>query len=137
MTAEARFTLQTALAGLDIQVRIRGELDVTAAPELARALDSLRGSGRGGLVLHLDEVEFIDCACARVIARAASTWPLPGRAVIQAASPAVRRVFQLTSLAAAAGMDRPVVPPPPRNAPIPAQGEPATRETPLAGQARP
>ena len=62
---------------------IRGELDVAAAPDLARALDSLRGNGRGGLVLHLGEAEVIGCAC--VIARAASEparreTPLAGQA---------------------------------------------------------
>lgn len=45
------------------------------------------------------EVEFIDCACARVIVQAARTWPGSGPAVIRDASPIVRRVFQLTGLA--------------------------------------
>ncbi|HEY1920665.1 MAG TPA: anti-sigma factor antagonist [Streptosporangiaceae bacterium] len=99
MPAEPRFNLQTTSSGPDAQVIIRGELDLASAAALAQALTGLCDSIRGGLILHMGEVKFIDCACARIIARAARTWPSPGRVVIRDPSPIVRRVFQLTGLA--------------------------------------
>ena len=99
MLAKPRFALQMAPSGADAQVIIRGELDVAVAADLGQALASLRDGADGGLILHMGEVEFIDCACARVIAQAARTWPGSGPAVIRDPSPIVRRVFQLTRLA--------------------------------------
>jgi anti-anti-sigma factor len=103
--ADPRFTLQTAASGPDVLVVIRGELDVTVAPDLAQALARLRGTVGGDLVLNMSEVEFIDCACAQVIAQAAAAWPAPAQAVIRDPSPIVRRVFQLSDLAAVVRMD--------------------------------
>ena len=99
MLAKPRFVLQMAPSGSDTQVIIRGELDVAAAADLEQALASLRDGADGGLVLHMGAVEFIDCACARVIAQTIRTWPGSGPAVIRDPSPIVRRVFQLTRLA--------------------------------------
>ncbi|HEY1919812.1 MAG TPA: STAS domain-containing protein [Streptosporangiaceae bacterium] len=118
MPAGLQIVPQAAVPGADAEITIRGELDLTAAAALEQALERLRGTTSGGLVLQLGTVAFIDCACARVIARAASTWPGPGRVVLRDPSPAVRRVFQLTGLAAAVQLD-PAGPPLP--APVPAQ----------------
>jgi anti-anti-sigma factor len=99
MPAKPWFALQMAPSGPDTQVIIRGELDFAAAADLGQTLASLRDGADGGLVLHMGEVEFIDCACARVIAQAARAWPGSGPAVIRDPSPVVRRIFQLTRLA--------------------------------------
>jgi anti-anti-sigma factor len=107
MPAGSLFSLQITQSGPDIQVMMRGELDISAEPALTRALAELRDTGCGGLVLHMGEVEYIDCACARVIAQTTRTWPAPGRAVIRDPSPIVRRVFELSGLASAAGTDEP------------------------------
>jgi len=126
MPAGPPFTMHTVLSGPHIQVIIGGELDLTAAPGLAQALQELRDAAVGGLVLHLGGVEFLDCACARILARAVSTWPGTGPAMICDPSPAVRRLFQLTGLAAVTGINEPSTPRP--AAPVPAQHQPAAQD---------
>ena len=81
-----------------ITVVLSGELDlVTAAPlrqELARILDERPQH----LVFHMDQVGFIDCAAARLIASTGRRLPADRRPVIRRPATAVRRVLKLTGL---------------------------------------
>ena len=81
-----------------ITVVISGELDlVTASPlrqELARIVDERPQQ----LVFHMDQVGFIDCAAARLIASTGRHLPAGRRPVIRCPTTAVRRVLKLTGL---------------------------------------
>jgi anti-anti-sigma factor len=64
---------------------------------------ALRRPGR--LVFDLAQVTFIDCAATRLIASAASILPTGARPVIRHPSPAVRRILDLTDIAATCDLD--------------------------------
>jgi anti-anti-sigma factor len=87
-------------------VALRGELDAVGAPAAERVVaDALRGAATESLVLHLDEVEFIDSCGLRMLVEAADAAQrrgvelriLPGpervMAVVEAASLAGRLPF--------------------------------------------
>ena len=79
-------------------VALRGELDISDAPGLARALSAAAGSG-SPIIVDLAGLTFIDCsslsalACAREKARQAG-----GDLVLAAPQRQVLRVLSLTSL---------------------------------------
>jgi anti-anti-sigma factor len=88
-------------------VAICGDLDITTEAELARQLAGLAseisavaGARLAGLVINLAGVTFLDCASARMLAATATMLASGDQPVLIAASPAVRRVLQLTGLAA-------------------------------------
>jgi anti-anti-sigma factor len=95
------------LSGDVVHVVARGELDLTAARLLEEMLTLVTSKVPRDIVLHMSEVAFLDCGCARVIAEAARALPGPGRLVIGDSSPIVRRMFQLTGLDAAVPVNEP------------------------------
>jgi anti-anti-sigma factor len=107
MPERSSFTTRVGRAGPDAEVIIRGELDLGVLPALSQELARLRDTTLGALTIDLAGVDFIDCACARAIIETCQDWPGPDQAVIRAASPIVRRVFQLVGLTTAAGTDGP------------------------------
>lgn len=77
-------------------VVIRGDLDLSSTPALAARLAPVLASGPRRLVFDLAQAGFIDCAAARLIT--GTSRALPGRPVIRAPGPLVRRVLELTGL---------------------------------------
>jgi anti-anti-sigma factor len=81
-------------------VQIVGEVDLGSLVELEDALDSVARTTRGTLVLDLGEVEFLDVAGARELARFVRRLVLAGREVRVAGAtrgllPEVLSLFQL------------------------------------------
>lgn len=80
-------------------LNLRGEVDVTSAPELAAILDAVMHLGRTTVVLDVAQVAFIDAAALSVIAGAAGRLQSSGgQLTIRAASPLVRRMLDNTQL---------------------------------------
>lgn len=79
-------------------VVISGEIDITVAPELQRALREVLDHRPERLVFDLAEAAFIDCASARVLAAASRALPQARKAVICRPSRAVDRILQLSGM---------------------------------------
>ena len=94
-------------AELDDGVRliaVRGELDLSTAPDLEPALDQAVGSDGTAVLIDLSECEFIDSTGIALIVR---TWQRldegtegngGGRVTICGANDQVRRVLEITGL---------------------------------------
>jgi anti-anti-sigma factor len=93
-----------ATAGMATVV-INGELDVTTTPLLRRQLAQVLEGTPRRLVFDMSGVDFMDCAAARLIARTAPFLPEGCRPVIQRPSPVVRRLLELTGVAAHCEVD--------------------------------
>ena len=93
------FTAQADFRDGTAEVALCGDADITATAALAEMLTFTLSKGPSRLMLDLSGVGFLDCAAARVIARAAEALP-PGQLTVRAPSLPVRRVLQLTGLAA-------------------------------------
>jgi anti-anti-sigma factor len=79
-------------------VAIGGDLDLSTAPELERALSGVQADGRP-VVLDLRRVSFMDSSGLRVILAADARARSAGsRFVLIEGPPGVQRVFQLTLL---------------------------------------
>jgi anti-anti-sigma factor len=80
-------------------VRIRGEVDVSAAPALAEALDSAIRATTGAFVIDLSAVDFLDSSGLSVLVRARALLGRDERelAVVCPPGPA-RRLFEVASL---------------------------------------
>jgi anti-sigma B factor antagonist len=82
-------------------ISVRGELDLSTAPELEGPLDEALNSGEGSLLIDLSRCEFIDSTGIALIVRA---WQRldsgeNGRAlVICSQNDQVRRVLEITGL---------------------------------------
>jgi anti-anti-sigma regulatory factor len=92
-------------------------------PGLQRVLGEILARGPERLVFDLSETSFIDCACARALVAVGRMLP-GGMPVIRRATPAVRRVLELTGLSACChlreitGVMRPAAPGAPRASPV-------------------
>lgn len=82
-------------------ISVRGELDLSTAPELEAPLEEALDSGEGSLLIDLSQCEFIDSTGIALIVRA---WQRldsgeNGRAlVICSQNDQVRRVLEITGL---------------------------------------
>lgn len=82
-------------------ISVRGELDLSTAPDLEGPLDEALASGEGSLLIDLSQCEFIDSTGIALIVRA---WQRlhggeNGRAlVICSQNNQVRRVLEITGL---------------------------------------
>ncbi|MGW0177968.1 STAS domain-containing protein [Nocardia sp. NPDC003345] len=88
------FTIETRPDGACIEVGVAGEVDINTAPRLHEALTSAIGRRPQVLIVDLSQVEFFDSSGLKVllgIRREAMD-------VRVAASPAVRRVIEVTGL---------------------------------------
>lgn len=94
----ARFrceTIQGALGGSWVEVA--GDVDLTSAPRLERALQTASESARL-VVLDLRDVDFLDCSGVHVIVKAAGRLRREGHRLIVLRGPThVDRVFALTA----------------------------------------
>ena len=84
---------------------LSGELDVTAIPVMAGRLAQALARDPGWLVVDLAQVSFIDCAAARLLTSVASFLPDGRRPTLRHPGPAVRRVLDLTGLAASCAIE--------------------------------
>lgn len=106
MLDQSSFTLHRAVSSTGAVIVLSGELDLSNAPALDRALARLRESHPASLVLDMAGVAFLDVAAARVIATAAQAWPGPDPMVIRDPSPIVRRLLQVSGLAADVALEQ-------------------------------
>ena len=81
-----------------VTVVASGELDAAAAPEIAAQLAQIAAHRPQRLVFDLTGLWFLDCAAARLIA--GMSLPAGRRPVIRGARPVVRRILQVSGLAA-------------------------------------
>jgi anti-sigma B factor antagonist len=96
-----------ATAKLDDGVRVvavRGELDLSSAPDLEPALEEAVAAGDASVLIDLSECEFIDSTGIALIVRAwqridrAADGEGEGRLVICCDNQQVRRVLEITGL---------------------------------------
>jgi anti-anti-sigma factor len=93
------FTAQADFRGSTAEVAICGDADITATAALEEMITFALSKRPRHLILDLSGVGFLDCAAARVIARAAQALS-PGQLTIRDPSLPAYRVLQLTGLAA-------------------------------------
>ena len=85
-------------------IAVRGELDLSTAPELEGPLDEAIAAGDASLVVDLSECEFIDSTGIALIVRAwqqldrAAEGDGTGRVVICSSNHQVQRVLEITGL---------------------------------------
>jgi anti-anti-sigma factor len=80
-------------------VVVRGEVDISSAPQLEAVLDDVIGKGALLVVLELEHVDFLDSSGLRVILTAANRMKeRDGRLVIGGASTAVLSVLEITGV---------------------------------------
>ena len=92
-----RFLVQRYAGGLS-RVQVRGELDLSDAPELGRLLAAERAAGRD-LVVDLRELTFIDSSGLAVLVWAAQSAAGSRRTLrLVAPAPGVMRTFEVTGL---------------------------------------
>lgn len=98
---------EATAAQLDDGVRVivvRGELDLSTAPDLEGPLEEAIGSHDGSVLIDLTACEFIDSTGIALIVRAwqrldkAADGDGSGRVVICSANDQVRRVLEITGL---------------------------------------
>jgi anti-sigma B factor antagonist len=86
-------------ASRTVELRVRGELDMASAPQLASALDGLLAADHRVVVLELAELSFLDCAGMRPIRAALSVLrSRGGTLVIRHPQPLVERVLRIAGL---------------------------------------
>jgi anti-anti-sigma factor len=81
-----------------------GEIDMSTAEELRRALLAAYWSGAASIVVDLEDVSFLDCAgLSTLVATRAMLGP--GRSmIVRGARPSVRKIFDITGLVEALGV---------------------------------
>ena len=86
-------------ASRTVELRIRGELDMASAPELAGSLDALLAGDHVVVVLELADLSFLDCAGMRPIRAALGALRARGGIlVIRHPRPLVERALRLAGL---------------------------------------
>lgn len=91
-----QFATQVQESGDEVRVTIRGELDLTTAPDLERTLGEVEASPATTITLDLDQVEFLDSTGLRTLLEADSRSRANGsRLRLTRGSPPVRRLFHL------------------------------------------
>ena len=89
--------ISTDTAGSRLQ--LRGELDLTTAPQLARLLDLLRRDGHRQITLDLSGLEFLCAAGLAVLLRADQALrAVGGRLMLTRPTRLARRVLAITGL---------------------------------------
>lgn len=83
-----------------VVLRLRGELDLSSAPELERALANARLEKPDRLLIDLSELEFMDSTGLALLVRAEQDSRQDGqRFHLSPGSRQVRRLFDLTGIA--------------------------------------
>lgn len=104
MAAEDLVSVGVARLDSRARVTVAGELDVATAAELRNALSPLIDGGVSLIAVDLAKVEFIDSTGIGVLVGAMKRMQNRGGAiVVEAASPGVRRVLEMTGVLGALG----------------------------------
>jgi anti-sigma B factor antagonist len=98
--AEPRLTVQEQdVDAATTVVAVAGEIHVSSAPELRRALQGTIDAGRVAMVLDLTAVEFIDSTGLGVLLDAQRrVTRADGRLAVVCTNPTVMRLFEITRL---------------------------------------
>jgi stage II sporulation protein AA (anti-sigma F factor antagonist) len=85
--------------GAELVVRLAGDLDLTSADEIRTVLDQYIDAGCRHLVLHMQEVTFIDSSGLGVLlGRLRRLEPLGGHMTVVRPSPHIRRLLEFSGL---------------------------------------
>jgi anti-sigma B factor antagonist len=99
MAVSATRYQQLSLDGPRHVVVAEGDLDVSAAPRLAAALDDPIERGKTHVVMDLSSVRFVDSMAIHVLVGAARELRQRlGRLVLVSSDPGVRRLIEITRL---------------------------------------
>ena len=77
-------------------LRVTGELDIMQAPQVIETLSQMEGSG--DIHLDLSGLTFMDCSGLRVLFYAAALVHGTGSVIVDALSPPVARVLQVSGV---------------------------------------
>jgi anti-sigma B factor antagonist len=82
-----------------VQLRVRGEIHATTAPEFSERLNDAIATGKTGVILDLTGVEFIDSTGLSVLLNGLRrVTRVRGTMVLACANPTVLRLFEITKL---------------------------------------
>jgi anti-sigma B factor antagonist len=90
---------EEALDESTVQLRVRGEIHASTAPEFSERLNDAIATGKTGVILDLTAVEFIDSTGLSVLLNGLRrVTRARGTMVIACANPTVLRLFEITKL---------------------------------------
>jgi anti-sigma B factor antagonist len=90
---------EEALDEKTVQLRVRGEIHATTAPEFSERLNDAIATGKTGVILDLTGVEFIDSTGLSVLLNGLRrVTRARGTMVLACANPTVLRLFEITKL---------------------------------------
>jgi len=90
---------EEALDEKTVQLRVRGEIHASTAPEFSERLNDAIATGKTGVILDLTGVEFIDSTGLSVLLNGLRrVTRARGTMVIACANPTVLRLFEITKL---------------------------------------
>ena len=93
-----RFATENRLADVPV-LTVAGELDMASAPELELRLMAALGAGRGGLVLDLAQVTFMDSTALTALVNALERFEsVAGRLVLVATDPRLRALLEVAGM---------------------------------------
>ena len=99
MSASSGFSIDTAQVGDDVSISVRGELDLSTAPELAAAITAAATTDVASVTLDLGAISFIDSSALRVLVTGGRELNAAGKVLlIGARSTVVTRVLAMTNL---------------------------------------
>jgi anti-sigma B factor antagonist len=82
-----------------VQLRVRGEIHASTAPEFSERLNQAIATGKTGVILDLTGVEFIDSTGLSVLLNGLRrVTRVRGTMVLACANPTVLRLFEITKL---------------------------------------
>jgi anti-anti-sigma factor len=81
-----------------VTVVLRGEFDVTSEAFLSSRLERIRASEPRRLVFEMAQVDFMDCATARLIGDTGKWLPAGAKPVIRRPSPIARRILEVSGI---------------------------------------
>jgi len=97
--ASSGFAIDTRRAGDDETIVVRGELDLSTAPQLSSALTAAAATDAASVTLDLGGISFIDSSALRVLVTGGRELNAAGKALlIGPRSNVVTRVLAMTNL---------------------------------------
>jgi len=91
--------VETRNGAVDVLLSVRGEVDLSTAPELEGALQRARPPERGSLIVDLRAVTFLDSSGLALLLRHDGKVRVSGRRLIVVKGPPfVQRAFELTGV---------------------------------------
>jgi anti-sigma B factor antagonist len=82
-----------------LTLRLRGELDLSSAPELKRLIDEFEAENADCLLIDLRDLEFMDSTGLAMMVSAGQAAQRNGHQLrLRAGSPPVQRLFELTGV---------------------------------------